>query len=312
MSWTVLISAPYAMPVVDQYRKVLHAAGCEVVVAPVRERLSEKELMQLVSDVDGIICGDDQVTDRVLAAATRLKVISKWGTGIDSIDLQACKERGITVCNTPNAFSEPVADTVMGYVLMFARELQTMNQDIRAGRWIKPQLVSLRERTIGVIGVGNCGKAVVSRAHAFGMRILGNDPVTPEEELLATNNVEMVSKDELLKESDFVTLHPDLNPSSFHLIDDGAFALMKPTAFLINTSRGPVVREKALVSALEKRLISGAALDVFEVEPLPDNSRLREFENCWLAPHNANSSPAAARRVHDNTIKNLLDVLQAG
>jgi len=311
MRWRVLISAPYAMPVIGWYRAQLETAGCEVVVASVRERLSEDELLPLVGHIDGIICGDDQITERVLAAAPRLKVISKWGTGIDSINLEAAARRGIPVRNTPNAFSEPVADTVMGYILLFARRLDVMNRDIRNGHWRKPQLVSLRETTLGVIGVGNCGKAVVRRAVAFGMRVLGNDIVDMPADFLASTGIQMVSLETLLREADFVSLNQTLNPTSYHLINDETLALMKPTAYLINTSRGPVVDEGALVRALQRKQIAGAALDVFEVEPLPDDSPLRHLENCWLAPHNANSSPLAARRVHENTIHNLLEVLHS-
>src|SRR5687768_12144286 len=127
MKWKVLVSAPYAMPVIDWYRERLQSEGCEVIVVPVRERLEEHELLPLVTSIDGIICGDDRITDRVLGSAPGLKVISKWGTGIDSIDIAAAAARNITVCNTPDAFSEPVADTVFGYLLMFARQLDVMN-----------------------------------------------------------------------------------------------------------------------------------------------------------------------------------------
>lgn len=311
MYWRVLISAPYAMPVVDWYRAQLEAAGCEVVVASVRERLSEDELLPLIGDVDGIICGDDWITERVLTAASRLKVISKWGTGIDSIDLKAADRLGVSVRNTPNAFSEPVADTVMGYTLLLARQFDVMDRDIRRGLWQKPQLVSLRELTLGVIGVGNCGKAVVHRASAFGMRVLGNDPLEMANDFLASTGVQMIPLERLLREADLVSLNPTLNPTSYHLINDKALALMKPTAYLINTSRGPVVDEVALVRALERKQIAGAALDVFEIEPLPEDSPLRQLDNCWLAPHNANSSPLAAQRVHENTVRNLLEELSS-
>ena len=310
MRWKVLISAPYAMPVINVYRKRLETENCDIIVAEVNERLEEHELLPIVSDVDGIICGDDRITARVIEAAPRLKVISKWGTGIDSIDVEAAARRNVKVCNTTNAFSEPVADTVLAYILLFARQVARMNADLRANRWQKPQLFSLREKTLGVVGVGNCGKAVVRRAAAFGMRVLGNDIVQISPEFLHSAGIEMVSFPALLEQADFVTVHTTLNPTSFHLFNDGAFQQMKPGAYLINTSRGAVVEEAALVRALDTRKIAGAALDVFEVEPLPFGSRLRQFDNCWLSPHNANSSPMYADRVHENTIRNLLNELQ--
>ena len=310
MRWKVLISAPYAMPVINVYRKRLEAENCDSIVAEVNERLEEHELLPIVNDVDGIICGDDRITARVIEAAPRLKVISKWGTGIDSIDVEAAVRRNVKVCNTTNAFSEPVADTVLAYILLFARQVARMNADLRANRWQKPQLFSLREKTLGVVGVGNCGKAVVRRAVAFGMRVLGNDIVQISPEFLHSAGIEMVSFPALLEQADFVTVHTTLNPTSFHLFNDGAFQQMKQGAYLINTSRGAVVEEAALVRALETGKIAGAALDVFEVEPLPFGSRLRQFDNCWLSPHNANSSPMFADRVHENTIRNLLNELQ--
>src|SRR3954471_11748552 len=152
MKWRGLISAPYFLPVVDEFRSRLEAEGVEIVCAHVRERLNEEELLPLIKTVDGVICGDDQFTERVLREAHRLKVISKWGTGIDSIDLAAAAKLGIRVCNTPDAFTAPVADTALGYILCFARRLPWMDQDIRRGLWIKPDSVSLRECILGVVG----------------------------------------------------------------------------------------------------------------------------------------------------------------
>ena len=310
MRWRVLITAPYMLPVVEEFRPRLSAEGVEVATARVRERLSEEELLPLVGAFDGVICGDDQFTERVLSAAPRLKVISKWGTGVDSIDTAAAARLGVRVCNTPDAFTDCVADTALGYVLCFARRLPWMDADVRAGRWVKPDAVSLRECTLGVVGVGNIGRAVVLRARAFGMRVLGNDPVTPPAPFVEETGLAVVPLRALLAEADFVSLHCDLNPTSFHLMGRAELALMRPTAYLINTARGPVVDEPALVEALRERRIAGAALDVFEVEPLPEDSPLRAFPNCLLAPHNANSGPAARRRVHESTIANLLKALR--
>ena len=311
MKWRVLVSAPYFIPIIEDYRPRLAAEDIELIAANVRERLSEAELLEVIADIDGIICGDDRITKKVLDAAPRLKVISKWGTGIDSIDSVEAERRGIPVYRTPNAFSEPVADTVLGYILSFARKLPLMDQDIRNGRWEKPPLVSLGECTLGVIGVGDCGKAVVRRAAAFGMQLLGNDIVEIPADFIFETRIQMVPLDELLSESDFISLNPDLNPTSHHLIGAKQLRLMKPRAYLINASRGPVVDEPALVSALQDRQIAGAALDVFEEEPLPAQSPLRNLGNCLLAPHNANSSPRAWHRVHENTVRNLLKGLHA-
>jgi len=275
-------------------------------VPEVKERLEENELLRLAGRFDGVVCGDDQFTAQVLdACMPRLKVISKWGTGVDSIDVSHAAHLGIQVFRTPNAFTLPVADTVLGYILAFARRGPWMDQAMKAGQWEKLPGRSLSECTLGVIGVGNIGKAVLRRAHAFGMRLLGNDIVEIPIDFVKEYRVTMVDLATLLKEADFVSLNCDLNPSSYHLINRKTLALMKPSAVLINTARGAVVEEPDLIIALREGKIAGAALDVFEHEPLPENSPLRTMPQVMLAPHNANSSPSAWERVHRNTLRNL-------
>jgi len=306
MKYRVLVSAPYMQPVIERFRPELEANGIELVIPPVDERLTEGELLHLIGDIDGVIAGDDQFTERVLAAAPRLKVLSKWGTGIDSFDRDACARRGIAVRNTPNAFSEPVADSVFGYLLCFARQLPFMDRAMRDGQWRKYPGVSLSESTLGVIGVGNVGKAVIRRAQAFGMTILGTDPARPPETFLAETGTLMVEKDRLLEQADFVSLNADLNLTSFHIISDRELGRMKRTAVLVNTARGHLIDHPALVRALQTGEIAGAGLDVFEQEPLPADDPLLELSNVMVAPHNANSSPRAWERVHRSTIDNLL------
>lgn len=303
----ILMSAPYMIPFMDRFKPVFERHGIDVIVAPVRERLEEDQILAYAGQFDGAICGDDRYTERVLEACTpRLKVISKWGTGIDSIDQAACARLGIQLHRTPNAFTIPVGDTVLGYMLAFARRLPWMDRAMKAGEWEKLPSRSLSECTLGVVGVGNCGKAVLRRARAFGMKLLGNDIVDVAPDFLLENGVQMTSLEDLLNRSDFVSLNTDLNPTSYHLINARTLAHMKPTAVLINTSRGPVVDEPALIAALQSQQIAGAALDVFEIEPLPADSPLKKMDNVLLAPHNANSSPAAWERVHWNTIRNLV------
>lgn len=310
MTWKVLVSAPYMQPVIERFRPMLEENGCELFLPPVNERFEEDDLLQWIEGIDGVICGDDRFTERVLASAPRLKVISKWGTGIDSIDREACARLGIALRNTPNAFSEPVADSVMAYVLAFARQLPWMDGMMKSGMWDKIPGRALRECTLGVIGVGNVGKAVVRRALGFGMQVLGNDIADISPEFISESGITMVDKEELLRSADFVSLNCDLNPTSYHLMNDARFAQMKETAVLINTSRGPVVDEEALIRALQTGRIGGAGLDVFEHEPLPSCSPLRAMNNVLLAPHNSNSSPEAWERVHMNTLHNLLEELR--
>jgi len=310
VKYTLLVSAPYLLPVVERYRGWLADLEIDLKVAPVRERLEENELLALVGDIDGAVCGDDRFTARVLEAAVpRLRVISKWGTGIDSIDLAAAARLGIRVCNTPGAFTFPVADTVFAYVLAFARRVPWSTESMRCGAWDKLPSVALNESTLGIVGVGNIGSEVARRAKAFGLTVLGHDvkPIAPA--LMVDTGLLPVDLGTLLGRSDFVTLHCDLNATSWHLIGAAEIVSMRPSAVLINTSRGPVVDEKALVAALQVGQIAGAALDVFEDEPLPLESPLRRMDHVLLAAHNSNSSPRAWEAVHRRTLRNALEAL---
>lgn len=305
---TILFTAPYMIPTLDRFRPVFESYGFDLIVPEVRERMEEADLLKFAGQFDGAICGDDRYTSRVIeACAPRLKVISKWGTGIDSIDAEACSRYGIRIGRTLNAFTTPVADTVLGYILAFARRHPWMDKAMKSGRWEKIPGRALSECTLGVVGVGNIGKAVARRARAFGMTVLGHDIVEIDHVFITETGLQMASLEDLLARADFVSINCDLNPTSQHLMNVERFARMKPSAVLINTARGPIVHEAALIEALQAGRLAGAALDVFEVEPLPLDSPLVKMDNVLLAPHNSNSSPAAWERVHWNTIRNLLD-----
>ena len=307
---TILISAPYMLPLVERLRPLFDHYGLDLIIAPVQERLEEDQILSFAGQFDGALAGDDRYTARALSAcAPRLKVISKWGTGIDSIDSEECARLGIKVGRTPNAFTLPVADTVLGYMLAFARRQPWMDRDMKDGVWNKLPARSLSECSLGVVGVGRIGKAVIRRARAFGMRLLGNDIIEIDPDFIAENRLEMTDLKDLLAQADFVSLNCDLNPTSYHLMDARRLACMRPEAVLINAARGPIVDEPALVEALQSGKIAGAALDVFEHEPLPSDSPLRHMGNVMLAPHNANSSPSAWKRVHWNTLRNLFEGL---
>jgi len=298
------------IPFVDRFRPVFEKHDIELIVPEVQERMEESDLLKYAGQFDGTICGDDRYTARVIeACAPRLKVISKWGTGVDSIDAEVCSRYGIKIGRTPNAFTTPVADTVLGYLLAFVRRQPWMDKAMKSGQWEKIPGKTLSECTLGIVGIGNIGKAVTRRARAFGMKVLGTDIVEIDHVFITETGIQMTDLQSLLSEADFVSLNCDLNPTSHHLMNADTFALMKPNAVLINSARGPIVDEPTLVHALQTGKIAGAALDVYENEPLPHDSPLKLMDNVMLAPHNANSSPAAWERVHWNTIKNLMDGL---
>jgi len=310
MKYTILLTAPYMLPFLDRFKPVLENYGFELIVPDVQERMEEDDLLRYAGQFDGAICGDDRYTARVLEACSpRLKVISKWGTGVDSIDASACFRFNVILARTPNAFTTPVADTVLGYILAFARRGPWMNAAMKRGEWKKIPGRTLSECTLGIIGIGNIGKAVTRRAKAFGMKVLGTDIIEVDHVFIGETGIEMTNLEYLLSNSDFVTVNCDLNPTSRHLVNSETLAKMKSTTILINTARGPIVDENALVAALSSGQIGGAALDVFEFEPLPKDSPLLQMDNVMLAPHNSNSSPTAWERIHWNTIKNLVEGL---
>jgi phosphoglycerate dehydrogenase-like enzyme len=307
---TVLFSAPYMLPALERFRPVLEKHGIGLIIADVEERLEEEAILKYAGQFDGAICGDDRFTASVIQACSpRLKVISKWGTGIDSIDQEAAARFGVKIGRTPNAFTLPVADTVMGYILAFSRCQPAMDREMKAGSWKKIPGKALHESTLGVVGVGNIGKTLTRRARAFGMTVLGTDIVEIDHVFIAETGIRMTDLKTLMSQADYISLNCDLNITSHHLVNSETLSFAKPAAVIINTARGPIVDERALITALQAGRIGGAGLDVFEEEPLPLGSPLLKMDNVMLAPHNANSSPAAWERVHWNTIKNLLDGL---
>jgi len=310
MKYQILFTAPYMIPFVERFRPVFDKYDIELIIPDVQERMEEADLLKYAGQFDGAICGDDRYTLRVIEACIpRLKVISKWGTGIDSINAEACSRYSIKIGRTSNAFTTPVADSVLGYMLAFARRQPWMDKEMKSGKWEKIPGKALSELTLGVVGIGNVGKAVTRRARAFGMKVYGTDIIEIDHVFVSEIGIEMTTLQSLLSNSDFVSINCDLSSTSRHLMNSDTFALMKPNAVLINTARGPIVDEKSLIEALQAKRLGGAALDVFEYEPLPLESPLMKMDNVMLAPHNSNSSPAAWERVHWSTIKNLLDGL---
>lgn len=305
-NFKVLVSAPYLQSSIGRFKNILVNNNIEIILVSVKEHLSENELLPIIENIDGIICGDDYFTEEVIKRAKKLRVISKWGTGIDTIDQDACKKYGIKLYNTPNAFTEPVSDTVLGFILCYARNIILSDQEIKKGKWNKIPGFALHEKILGIIGVGNIGKAVVKKAKNFGIKILGNDIKQIPEEFISETGIIMVEKGTLYKNSDIISINCDLNETSYHLINMNSFKLMRKRPFIINTARGSIINEKDLIPALENGLIAGAALDVFENEPIEKNNPLLKFKNVILSPHNSNSSMIAWEKVHKTTISNLI------
>lgn len=309
MKHRVLITCPQLQHTIDHYRELFAAHDIEIELPHLVQHMSESELLTLIDQFDGVIAGDDEFTARVLAKGTRLKTIAKWGVGIDAIDVEAAKHLGIRVSNTPGTFSDEVADVVMGYVILLARQLHKLDQSVRNGGWLKIQGTSLRGKTLGVLGVGSIGQAVIRRARAAGMAVLGYDIAPVSATFVEETNCRILALEELLPAADFISLNCNLTPANRHMLAAREFTLMKPGVYLINTARGALIDEVALLQALREAKVAGAALDVFEHEPLVPESPLRQFDNCIFGTHNSSNSLEAVMRVNELAINNLLDGL---
>ncbi len=308
----VLISAPYMLRP-SEIKKItpeLDKLKIEYDLAEVEERLEEADLIKIIGKYNAIICGDDRFTRKVYEAAKNLEIIVKWGTGIDSLNEDIAKEFGIKLVRTPGAFTDPVSDTSVAMILSFARNLVPNDTIIKQGGWDKPQGFCLSEKTIGLIGFGDIGRAMARKLQGFSATVLANDIKEFEPSVYSSLGAKKASFDEILAKADFISVHCDLNPSSFHILNSNAFNRMKKTPFIINTARGPMIEEPALIKALQNKQVAGAGLDVFEEEPLPLNSPLRKMNNVILSSHNSNSSPACWQRVHDNCLRMLKEGLK--
>lgn len=310
MRGKVLITCRQMQSCLDQFRDRIEGAGYEIVAPEIsRQQLSEAELSAIIGEFDGIIAGDDPLTAEVLSHAGRMRVISKWGVGTDGIDFAAAAERGIVVTNTPGAFGDDVADVAAGYMVMLARQLHVIHQSIVDGGWHKHEGRRLAGSTLGVIGFGSIGQAIGRRGIGFGMEVLAQDANPNLDGAAQEIRARMVDLDELLAASDFIALAAPLLPETRHVMNERAFGLLKPGAFLINVSRGPLVDESALVAALESGKVAAAALDVFETEPLPLESELRRFTQCVFGSHNGSftheGTVAASARAVDNLLREL-------
>ena len=311
MKWRILIACPQLQQTIDGYRDLFAERGIEIELPHLVQQLSESELLEIIDRFDGVIAGDDEFTARVLEKGTRLKVIARWGVGVDAVDLDAAKRLGIRVSNTPDVFADEVADIVMGYIILLARQLHKSDRSVRSGGWMKIQGISLRGKTLGVIGVGSIGRAVVQRAAVAGMSAVGYDIAPVPTSFMMETGLRLVELEDLLQTSDFISLNCNMNPANRHMLGPCEFAAMKTGVYIVNTARGPLIDEAALVQALREGKVAGAALDVFEDEPLPLDSPLRQFDNCIFGTHNSSNTYEAVMRVNERTIRKLLDGLES-
>lgn len=303
MRWKILLTDGLA-PISDEDL----LASVELVD---KKGISAEDLLEIIGDFDAMIVrGRTKVTNDVLYAGKNLKVVGRMGVGVDNIDLDAAKDHGVTVVNAPVATTVSVAELTLGLMLDLSRGIHTGDAGLKAGEWRKKELVGteLYQKTLGVIGFGNIGEAVAKRAFAFDMTVIAFDPVRPADEIKAAG-AEPVSFEDLLKQSDMITLHIPHTKSTHYLLDEAAFNTMKDGVRIICAARGGVIDENALLTALESGKVAGAALDVFETEP-PGEDPLPLHPKVVGTPHVGGQTKEAQLRAGHDILSEVVAALE--
>lgn len=294
----------------DYVRAFLRERDCALIEHDHSRLLSRGEVLQLIGEANAYLASLDPVNVELFDAAPALRVVSAQGVGYDHIDVEEATRRGVAVCTCAGGNNRAVAELAFGMMLNLARQIRTVDAEVRAGAW--PRLVGteLWGKTLGIVGLGRVGKSTALIARGFGMRVLATD-IKWDITFADQQGISYVPLPRLLRESDFLSLHCPLTPQTRGLIDEAAIEQMKPTAFLINTARGPIVKEAALVGALRERMIAGAGLDVFEVEPHPENP-YRELPNAIMASHLGGATRESDERTLELALLNIAQVLLGG
>jgi D-3-phosphoglycerate dehydrogenase len=295
---------------IEEFRARFEEKGLELVIPEFVQTLTEAELMEIVPTVDAWIIGDDPATEKVFEAgkAGKLRAAVKWGVGVDNVDFKACERLGIPISNTPAMFGGEVADVGITFMLGLARQTYYIDREVRKGNWVKPCGISVTGKTVGVVGLGDIGRATTQRLSGFGVHVIGYDPfteLTPNE----AHVQEILPFPDKLDQCDFVILTCALTPSSFHLINESTINQMKDGVYLVNISRGKLIDEPALVKALESGKIAAAGLDVFDEEPLTAENPLRTFEQCIFGTHNGSNTIEGVRRATEKAMSLLFGYL---
>lgn len=267
----------------DEGEKLLLEEGFNIVSNPYRRVLKEEEIISIVGNADAIICDLEIINQKIIDSAPSLKVIARRGVGIDSVDVNYAKGKNIVVARTPGVVEKPVAELVMSYIIEIYRKVNEMNREMKNGNWTKFVGNSLEGKVLGIVGVGNIGKELVRKAKAFDMDIIYTN-LSGSRDIEKEHKIKYVEFNDLLRNSDIISIHTLLTPSTANLFHYEVMKQMKKKPILINTARGPIINEEDLCKALDEKIISYAAIDVFDIEPKTD-SPLRNYENVILTPH---------------------------
>ena len=306
----ILVTCPPMLGMIDSFRYLFEEKKAELTVPKVIQTLSIEELKKIVPQHDGWIIGDDPATREVFEAGKKgnLKAAVKWGIGVDNIDFDACTDLGISIINTPQMFGSEVADIAMGYVIALARETFEIDRAVRNQDWIKPRGISLSGKTVAIIGFGDIGQSSAKRFLAAGMKVIAYDPFSDNQ--INLKEVEREVWPNRIDEIDFIVVTCSLTNSSRHMINAKVLKNMKDGVRIVNVGRGPIIDETSLEDALKVGKVYSAALDVFEVEPLPLNSYLRTHPRCIFGSHNASNTKDAVERTSHLAINKLFNFLK--
>lgn len=305
----VLVTCPPMLGMIDEFRPLFERHGIEVTAPNVVQIMSEDELSALLPEHDAWIIGDDPATRRVFQAghAGRLRAAVKWGIGVDNVDFTACKELGIPITNCPNMFGAEVADVAMSYVAALARDTYGIDRAVRRGEWPKPRGISLNGKVMALVGFGDIGRNVARRALASDMHVVVYDPFyKPDPAMPSVKSAVWPAR---IEEADFIVMTCSLNAANRHMLNHDVLAKAKKGVRVVNVARGPLIAEQALIQAMRDGIVHSVALDVFEVEPLPANSPLREFEGTIFGSHNGSNTADAVRRCSEQAVATLLGYL---
>lgn len=290
-------------------RKELESAVGQVIYNPVGRPLKSQELQHLLPGCDGYIAGVDEIDAAALGSADRLRVIARYGVGVDGVDLAAAAARGIVVTNTPLANATSVAELAIGLMLALARSIPDLVEETRAGKWSRTTGVALSGKTIGLVGLGAVGKRVATRLRAFECRVVAHDPAA-DAAFARDHEIELAAPDEVVRAADFVSLHLPLLSTTRGMVNATFLGKMKRGAFLVNTARGELVDEAALLEALQSGHLRGAALDAFSQEPPPANHPLLQLPQVLVTPHAGAHTDGAIDAMGWGAVRDCLAVLR--
>lgn len=291
---------------IEEYRSLFEDKNIELVTPQVVQIMTEEQLMQILPQMDGWIIGDDPATEQVFAAgvAGNLKAAVKWGVGVDNVDFEACKKLNIPIINTPGMFGNEVSDVAIGMMLNLTRRLHDIDREVRNGNWIKPVGNSTAGKKVGVVGFGDIGLSIGRKLVAFDMEVIAYDPHARSE-----FGIPVCTFPDEIESLDYLFLACALNDSTYHLINKEILDKLKPTAILVNVSRGPLIDEQALIASLQEGKFRGVGLDVFEEEPLSVASPLASFDKCFFGSHNGSNTKEAVDKTSYKAINLLFGFL---